>query len=194
MPKFSIARHTYTSSFILFLLFVLTSACEQHKNVKIDGSSPQFKMQQSNRLFFRNMRQTYYDMEEMKAAKMEVYRISERDTSHNAPVINAKIIQHWGQDRAYAMIDPHPFLEGIDVLKVSWADTTQNTKGTYTFPINSPQPIHYRFATELYSSIQSGHVLTLEVADQEVSLFPTHKSREPFRKTMVDFYRLVGIL
>ena len=185
----------FTTFLLLPLLFALIlSGCERHKEVGIDKDSPQFDMQDSNKLFFRNMRQSYYDLEEMKAAKMEVFRISERDTSGRAPVLQVKIVQHWSQDKAYAMIEPHALFEGMDTLKVSWADTASNTQGQYIFPVAAPQPVHYRFASEIYSSIQAGHQLKIELPKGPQPLFPTSDSREPFRKTMVDFYRLVSVL
>ncbi len=197
MRKSSFLSESYYNFFLYFLnyscIIWLFTSCAQHKEVAIDPKKPVFDTQESTKLFFRNMRQSYYDVEEMKPAKIEVFRIGERSEDPMAAVIPVKIIHQWANDKAYAMVEANEFLNGMDTLTVVWKDSTQQA-GEYIFPMASPQPKHFEFASNIYRSIQSGHQMSLKVAGEEKELFSTRESREPFRKTMVDFYRLVGLL
>lgn len=190
-----ILRHLYLIKYEFMLLLVLfISSCSIHQEVSIDKDRPKFTMWESNKLFFRNMRQPYYDCTELKEANMAIFQLSARDTSSSAPTINVKIVQQWMEGKAFAMIDFNTYMETFDPLQIVWIDSAQQ-QGLYEFQRPAKQDAHFKFATELYTSIQQGHQLHIITPDSSyIPIFQQKTHREVFRKTMVDFYRLVGLL
>jgi hypothetical protein len=152
-----------------------------------------FKTTASSLLFFKNVRQLYYDRESNEASKLELYRIGERKLNPNQPVINLIIVNNWRHDECYILLETNAFLTGSDSLRVNWTDQQTGGSGEYIFP-NGDKRTHFRFAAELYASLQAGHRLALRTDTASYPLMATDELREPFRKTMLDYFRLVGLL
>ena len=63
------------------LLSVLVFGCSNHQVQKIDKDDFRSDMTESSKLFFRNVRQTYYDVEEHQPSKSTIFRMSAREKS-----------------------------------------------------------------------------------------------------------------
>lgn len=180
--------------YLLFclLLFSILS-CNPDKDRKVDDAQAKFTTSDASELFFKNVRQGYYDKETIDDAKLDIYRIEERSQSEDQPVLNLAIVINWRYDEAYILTEPNAYLQQLDTLKVYWQDTTQQQSGYYEYlPGNKEK--HYQFASQIYNSLQDGHRLYVRPeADAEVLLLGTRNEREAFRKTMMDYYRLVDL-
>ncbi len=166
---------------VLFLI-----ACNPDKNTPIDKNKPSFTTSVSSEMFFRNLRQVYYHQILLPDGR-EQFRMRSMSTDTSQPQINLCLIADWKKDRAYIFIEPHAGFG--DTLKVRWyhGDST----GQYQY-VAGPVEEHFRFATEIYTSIQKQHRLEAYHNGQWKPAFPLGYAY--FRKTMVDFYRLVGLL
>lgn len=185
--------HLYFNIYkFVFLAFLLTAtACNVDKNKKVDTQNIQFETTDNSVLFFKNLRQSYYDKQENTVAKVDIYRYQKRNQAQNQPVINLAIVHHWRNDKAFVMIEPSELLNQEARLEVSWQDTVKQTKGKYIFDFGDME-LHYQFATSLYTSIQAKYALQIKSAGQWIDLMPTEDEKETFRKVMLDYLRLVN--
>lgn len=182
------------SIILLGLLAVIFSACNPDKTKRVSAEGGKFSTSDASELFFKNVRQLYYDKTTMKDATLDVYRIKDRNKSEDHPVLNLSIVMNWRHDEAYLLTEPNSYLQQLDTLKIFWQDTTTHQQGYYSF-FNGSKEDHFKFAAQIYQSIQRDHKLYLIRGNNEKVKFLTDKkSREAFRKTIFDYFRLVDLL
>ncbi len=171
------------------MAFLTLSACNPDKNRKVDQTTISFKTNDASKLFFKNLRQTYYDKEEMAAAKLDVYRLKKRNTGDERPVINLAIVNNWRYDEAYLLLEPNSLLQ-LNELSVNWTSEKTGEQGTINFENGNKRSI-VRFADQLYDLIQQESRLTVMIDGKSVDILNNSEDSEAFRITMVDYYRLV---
>lgn len=127
-------------------------------------------------------------MEVMDAAKLNVYRHKQRVLSTALPVLNLAIVDNWRYDEAYLLLEPNEFIGNSNELLVQWqlgevSNTIAYKQGNKTDQV--------AFADSLYNLLQQGCRFKIQINDSWVSFLDSDKSREAFRVTMFDYYRLV---
>ncbi len=180
---------------ILCFLFLTVGllACNPDKERKVNSAEAKFTTSDASELFFKNVRQGYYDKETMDAAKLNIYRIKERNQDGNQPIINLAIVINWRYDEAYVLTEPNAYLQQQDTLTIFWQDTVQQKQGIYEYLPGSKE-MHYQFASHIYNSLQDKHQLYTESPEgEQVPFLARRAEREAFRKTMMDYYRLVDL-
>lgn len=179
---------------LLFIVSLLLANCTAKSDKKIDKENIRFATSADSRLYFKNVRQIYYDRENQENTKLEIFRFAKRNKSTDSPIINVALVNNWRYDEAYVIIEPSAYLTDLNEIKVFWQDKSDtNANGTYQFAFGSKEN-HFRFATQLYESILARHVLLIEdTTGKPVKLFGTETDRDNFRKTMADYYRLVNV-
>ena len=181
---------------ILLFLVMLGSlaACNLDKDTQVDDKKAKFTTSDPSELFFKNVRQIYYDQEEMAAAKLNVFRLGDRSQAEDYPVINLAIASNWRYDEAYLLVEPNAYLEELDSIRVTWKDPANQHEGTYRWARGNKEA-QFTFASQLYRSVQRGHQLYVTNArGEQEKLLDRYDDREAFRKTMFDYYRLVDLL
>ena len=181
---------------ILFFLIaaVVLAACNLDKNTQIDDKKAKFTTSDASELFFKNVRQIYYDQEEMAAAKLNLFRLGERSQADDYPVINLAIASNWRYDEAYLLVEPNAYLEALDSIRVTWKAPESQQEGTYRWAQGNKEA-QFTFASQLYRSVQQGHQLYVtNLRGEQERLLDRYDDREAFRKTMFDYYRLVDLL
>lgn len=179
----------------LFLMLLGLSACDISGGKEVDENEAKYTTSDASELFFKNVRSIYYDKSVMDEAKLDIYKIKERLQAEGEeyPLLNLSIVVNWRYDEAYVLTEPNPYLQQMDTIRVVWQDTTNNQSGTYQFTQGN-KDAHFRFATQLYQSLQAEHQLYILKEDEQVQFMNRRDAREPFRKTMVDYFRLVDLL
>ena len=181
--------------FILMIsaAFLMTLiGCDLHKSKVIDPEKINFRTLEDTELFFKNLRQTYYDKEAVDSAGIDKYRFEDRVLDSGRPIINLMIVHNWRTDMAYIFIEPNSFFPS-DTLQVFWQASDGKAKGSYPYQKSNVRS-QLLFATQLYGSLQQEHRLWVEKEGQKYALLTDEASIEAFRITMVDFYRLVRAL
>ena len=168
---------------------VLLAACNPDKQKEVDQTTISFDTNDASKLFFKNMRQSYYDQQIMEEAKLELYRFSKRNTDNETPVINLTIVNNWRYDQAYLLLEPGAGMSLSD-LKISWTNSELGESGEIVFENGNKETI-VRFADQIYYQLQRGSQFKVMLEDGEVDILKTSQDREAFRITMVDYYRLV---
>lgn len=173
---------------------LLLSACNPSKNKKLELDQAKFSTSDASELFFKNVRQIYYDKNTLDAAKLDVYRSKDRNTSVTDPVLNLAIVINWRYDEAYLLLEPNEPLQELDTIKILWKDTVRQQQGYYTYAGGSKES-QLNFAASLYQGLQHGQEFFLIDADGgQTKFMADRKSREAFRKTVFDYFRLVDLL
>jgi hypothetical protein len=174
--------------FFLLLLSGVLLACNPDKNRKVDQATISFKTNDASKLFFKNLRQSYYDKEEMEAAKLEIYRLRKRNQSLKHPVVNLAIVNNWRFDEAYLLLEPNGLLT-LDSLIISWKNAENGTNGTIEFENGNKKAI-VKFADQIYDQIQQGSEFSVFLEGKAWDILKSSEDREAFRITMMDYYRL----
>ena len=178
---------TISASLILLL------ACNPDKDRKVDDMQAKFTTSDASELFFRNMRQSNYDKETMDEAKLDIYRMDDRSLAEDKPVLNLAIVINWRYDEAYILTEPNDYLQQLDTLKIYWQDTVQHQQGFYQY-LPGDKDTHFQFASQLYNSLQGQHQLyVMPPSGEKVPMLSRRNERETFRRTMMDYYRLVDL-
>ncbi|WP_448518073.1 hypothetical protein [Rhodoflexus sp.] len=179
---------------LLFIgLLIGCFACNPDKDTKVNSEEVHFNTSASSVLFFKNVRQLYYERQENQAAKAIIYRMRERVRDKNIPLLYPSIVLLWAQDEAAVILEKNEFLADTDTLRLVWTDTIQHIEGEYLFP-NGDKRTHYKLAAQIYRSIQENHQLWLVTDSARIPFLANERQREPFRKTMIDYFRLVNVL
>lgn len=168
-------------------------ACNPDKKTKVSTEEVHFATSASSVLFFKNVRQIFYERQENNAAKAIIYRMRERVRDKSIPLIYPSIVLLWAQDEAAVILEKNEFLAHTDTLRFTWEDTARHTSGEYFFP-NGDKRTHYKLAAQLYHSIQEEHLLWIQTDSGKIPFLTQERQREPFRKTMIDYFRLVNVL
>ena len=179
-------------SLFLFFSLLFFFACNPNKETAVDKDNPQYDTIDSSELYFRNMRKTFYDLEEMKQAGINLFRFSKRMKTNDKPILNICLVENWRTDRAYITLEPNELLAEENPIVIHWKDLKTQEEGTYQYKKGNKDE-QYRFATELYTSIQKEHQLTVDIKGKETPFLDSQEEKEAFRITMFDFYRLVTI-
>ncbi len=178
---------------IYLFALLLFSACNISEQKTVDPYDFQNEITDSSVLYFKNVRQLFYDKTIHEASKMEQFRLGSRIESDEKPIINLCIVLNILTDRGYIMVEPNMFLQVSDTITIHWEDVETQEKGTYQFT-TSAMPKHFQFASEIYTSLQKQHQLKIIINGKEYPILENDDEREAFRITMYDYYRIVGII
>jgi hypothetical protein len=180
-------KHILTSLITAAILF----SCNPDKNKRADPDKIKFTTTDDAELFFKNIRQQAYDLEEMKAANLLVYRHEDRKINPDYPLLQPALVVNWLHDEAYLLLEPNEQIPNNEPLLIAWQDSLQHKSGEYRFEFGSKEE-HLRFAGELYSSILDGHKLYYVSDSVAIPFLSNNTDRKIFRHSLLDYYRLTG--
>lgn len=176
---------------LLFLVFLLQVGCKIDREKEVDRTKFQFKIGADANLFFRNVRQIYYDRSSPDGT-WQAYRFSNRYTGNNRPVIEPVIVINWLKDEAYLLIDVNDLLSEEDMITITISDS--RTHKTDTLYLNQRgRERMLEFGSKLYEAIQANQKLAVKSKEEFVPILTEEIDREAFRITLSDFYRLTRV-
>lgn len=177
---------------ILIVAWVfLLASCQIDKDKKINRDKFSFKTGDDTEIFFKNMRQSYYGIEENKQANFNLFRFKETPDIKDVPQVKPVIVINYLQDEAYIMLETNSFFKDYQPMHFQWQDSTQST-GDISLEAYNREAI-LEFSTQLYESIIKNHQLSTEINGKQYKIFVDRKEREAFRVTLSDYYRLTRI-
>jgi hypothetical protein len=178
----------------LIIVALVVCSCNLTPEKKVDQNEAKFSTSTDSRLFFKNVRQIYYDLEIPENTKLEVYRFGKRNLTPDKPILNVALVNNWLHDQAYVIVEPNAYFDNMSSIEVEWQDDVSKQSGVYRFNFG-PKDTHFKFASEIYQSILAKHKLLVFNSDKQwVDLFQSETDRDNFRKTMKDYYRLVNLM
>jgi hypothetical protein len=174
----------------LFVVITLAFfSCNPDKNTPIDQSKVTFKTSSSSKLYFKNIRQSYYDFEEMEMAKLEIFRLKKREQTEEHAVINISIVNNWRYDEAYILLEPNALIQQ-DSLKLRWTNKESRESDTISYAQGNKSEI-LKFADLVYQQIQNKSSFEIKSNSIWLPFMDATLEREAFRITMFDYYKLV---
>ncbi len=184
-------KHKYLA--FLPVLSCLIAACTLDKDKKVDKDNPRHGTTDSSVMFFKNMRQYYYEKDENRETGIVQYRYKEQPALNSAePGLAAAIVYNWRSGQAYILVETSVFFEDEAPIVVEWESQTKGENGQFVFERGNSHE-HFVFAAELYTALQEGHGLSFLAKGSKYPLFVNKQAREAFRITLSDYYRLVGV-
>ncbi len=173
-----------------FLISALFPACQLDRQEKVDRKKFTFTIGADSYLFFKNVRQIYYDFTDLPQAHSHVYRFTDRYKGEERPMIHPTIVVDWQQDEAYLLIETNSAVEDL-TIRVKEINSKNGVTYTYTLNARGRENM-LEFATKVYEGIMEKNQLYLLLSETEVPLF-TEADAENFRIVMADYYRLTRI-
>ena len=176
---------------IAFLLVLVITGCKIDDDKTINRDKLSFKIGTDTQLFFKNVRQSYYDFEENKAAKVNVFRFSERSVNPEEVVLNLAIVINYLQDEAYLLIEPSEAAGNEHIQLKAQDPNTGDIKEVSLNEMNREAMLN--FCTDIYELLVQGNQFELRMGEEWRPVFDTHETREAFRITVSDYYRLTRV-
>ncbi len=174
---------------ILFILAGLFS-CNIDRDKSVDREKFKFRTGDDTELFFKNVRQSDYNLEENQAAGLRVFRHENIQPADSVPVIVPAIVMNVLQDEAYILLEPANGLEAEDPLTIVLIGSTDSD----TLKLELPnRENNLEFATRIYEHLQAGGRFNVILNGNYVPFLADPDYRESFRITMGDYYRLTRI-
>jgi hypothetical protein len=154
----------------------------------VEKTEIHFKTRPDTELYFKNVRQLYYDLEEQPNTKLNLYRFSKRNKTDKKPLLNLVIVHNWRYNEAYLLVETN--LPKNQPLSVSWRDKA-GKQGEIIFK-NGDKTTHFEFANAIYQGILQEYNFYQLIDNQELIILNKLNECEAFRITMLDYLKLVG--
>jgi len=108
------------------ILFLLLSSCS-YKKPHSSGQRP-FSVKPDRVLFFKNVRQIYYENEEQKATGLILYRHHQRCKDPKKTCLSLAIVHNWRYEEAYLLIELNDQMVRNLQLNFKTKDTKDSVK------------------------------------------------------------------
>ncbi|QSE98031.1 hypothetical protein [Fulvivirga lutea] len=177
--------------YVVAVLFLVLFGCQLDSDKAINRDKFTFKIGSDTQLFFKNVRQSYYDLEENKAANFNVFRLSKRVQSVDRPLLNLAIVINYRQDEAYLLLEPSMDLAELPITIIAEYDSIQTRKEITLAEQNRESTLH--FAADLYESILAGGTFYIRSDSTDIPILTSQQEREAFRITVSDYFRLTRV-
>ncbi len=170
------------------LLIVINLSCATGTSRLIEAEKLNFSYTDDAYLFFRNMRQTGYHIENLEDKEVRLY--THDDYADKSP-LKTTMVANWKANKAYAIMVLRDSVS-LNDISIYWKGEVD--KGEVIFP-NTRRQGELVALTAIYNHMLQQHELSIEIeGGREELLFADADSREAFRISMYDFYRLTGVL
>lgn len=176
--------------YFVFLL-ILLQACNADQTKKVDLERPDFETDDASELFFKNIRQSSYRVEENTEGGLVLFRHKEWPVADEGAVFVPVIVFNWRQDKAYMMIEWLSFEEDDMPIELFVHQQEQEAQSiTYTTGNMKEQLL---FLTRIYNGIVDGASIMIIKDGVAQPFFQTDNQRQLFRVIMFDYFRLTGL-
>ena len=171
------------------LVFVLVMSFFNEKRANNSGKEPSpMRMGDAERIFFKNVRAAYYDIENRKDAKMTIYRHGKRKKDTNLPNLVFSIILNQGTDEAYIFLEPD-FAEFPIHLK--WSHPDKNLEGGITFE-GGDKFAHFEFAQKIAPLLLEKVYFEIKKTDGWLPLWEDEIEKNAVSVTIEDYQKLIN--
>lgn len=175
----------------LLLLIFFLPACEADHSKSAARKKLRFTTTDDAQLFFKNLRRTDYDYQNLAASQLDIFRHSERPQQAAYPLLLPALVMNRQHNEAYILLEANEALGELVPLQLEWRDKAGQKKGQYILEsLNKMEQL--RFADQLYQGMRQGQQFYLLRDSLSLPLLNLPADRRVFRTTMADFYQLTG--
>ncbi len=173
------------------IFFALTS-CKIDRKETVDRDKFTFRYTDDAYLFFRNIRQVYYDFQDLPQARWHAYRLSNRYSGNQRPALNPVIVVSWETKEASLLIEGNELLMSEPEFVIR--EINPQSGATYSYRLRERgRENMLEFATKIYEGILAENGLNILYNGQYYPLFPEEDDADNFRVVLADYYRLTRI-
>jgi hypothetical protein len=177
------------SKALAVLLVALVAGCKIDRDKKVDRNKYTFSVGDDAELFFRNVRQIYYDRSSPDGT-WQAYRFGGRHQGNERPIIHPVIVINWLKDEAYLLIDTNEVLSREDFLRIKIV----NKKDTMLIDLKERgRERMLEFGSVIYEALQQKDSVLVWQQGKYVPIFIDEEERESVRIPIADFYRLTQV-
>ncbi|PSL04382.1 hypothetical protein [Cecembia rubra] len=172
------------------LLFVFLLSFFNERRADNSGEANSLlRITDADRLFFKNVRAAYYDLEGRDDAKINIYRYGKRIQEEQSPNLNLSILINRIKDEAYIFVEPIP--ETLP-FKLIWNNQSKQESGELTF-YGGGTLEHYDFVSKLSPLLEENFRLEMELENGErYEILTDPKQRNALKTTIKDYFRLIN--
>ena len=170
------------SSFGLVLVFSFFNSYRADNS----GEDRTFKISDSDKLYFLNVRSIHYDRELRRDAGMTLFRHGKRFQSDSLPTFHPLIILNPVKDDAYVFFELQHAEYPIRLRTSSGSDAQ-----AIDFSNGNNQD-HLRLMNQLKTWIEADYQIQLEINNQIFPLWSSEKEKEVFKTIAEDYFRLLN--
>lgn len=167
----------------VFLVFALSFFNE--KRADNTGEDRTYKVNDSNRLFFMNLRAIYYDKEVRADAKMALFRHKKLDLSGNEESLNLVIILNSLKDESYIYFEPK---------NVNWPIhiKAESLNGNKQFHFeNGNNDLFFSYLQELRPWLKNDVLFSIQIEGTWKRIWKTEEEREAVKEIADDYFKLL---
>jgi hypothetical protein len=170
----------------IVLVFILSFFNEKRANNS--GLEPsEMRIADSERLFFKNIRASSYDLEARNDAKMNIYRHSDREKSIEKPSLNFAIIINRVSDEAYIYVENYP--EDLPLI-VQITDVEGKIEELTFYGGNKLD--HFNFSMTFYRKLLYAAQIKMKVGEKWVLIDEEEKQRDVLKTIFIDYLKLIN--
>lgn len=172
------------------LLFVLVMSFFNERRANNSGKeeSP-MSISDADRLYFKNVRATYYDIEDRKDAKMTIYRYGKRAKTEEIVSVGLSILLNRVKDEAYIFVES---TSGEFPIKIRWTNVENKSKNGELVFEGGDKYSHLAFVEELYPFILENTLLELWHEGRYIPILEGDVDKDALRITITDYYKLIN--
>lgn len=169
------------------LVFVFILSFFNEKRANNSGKEESIlSITDAERLYFKNVRGLFYDLEGRDDAKMSVYRYGKRVQEANHPLLNVSILINRVKDEAYIYVEP-----SSDLSSFALKATVEGHTDTLEF-ISGDKFAHFNFVEKLYPFLIENAYFEILIDKVWVPILEDEKELDALRIPIKDFYRLIN--
>ena len=172
-------------------IFVLVMSFFNGKRANNSGKAPSpMRMTDPERIYFKNVRSAYYDIENRRDAKMTVYRHGKRAKNPEEPTLVFSIILNQVNDEAYIFLEPN--FEDLPI-RMKWLVPEKNQEGEIVFE-GGDKFAHFEFAQQITPLLQGNALFEVLVKENWIPLWEDEKEKNAVLVTIEDYQKLINLL
>jgi hypothetical protein len=166
--------------------------CKIDRKSVIDRDKFSYSYSDDSFLFFRNVRQIYYDFQDLPEAHWYAFRWSDRYKQNDIPTITPVIVVDWYKKETYILVEANEPLQQESQLLIKETNSSTGKSYTYTLKDRGRENM-LEFATKIYEGLMVKNMLLINVNGSYQPLFHGEDAAESFRVVMADYYRLTHV-
>ncbi|SMD42391.1 hypothetical protein SAMN00777080_0940 [Aquiflexum balticum DSM 16537] len=172
----------------LLFVFVMSFFNERRANNSGKEESP-MSIGDAERLYFKNVRAAYYDIEDRKDAKMTIYRYGKRAKIEEVLSIELSILLNKVKDEAYIFVESS---SGEFPIKIRWSNLEQkDRKGELVFE-GGDKFQHLGFVEKLYPLLLENTSFELWNDGKFTPILVDDNEKEALLITVKDYFKLIN--
>ncbi|MCH7401238.1 hypothetical protein ACFOUP_06760 [Belliella kenyensis] len=169
------------------IAFVLILSFFDEKKANNTGAlDSELAITDAERLYFKNVRGIFYDIENRADAKMQLYRYGKRIKEAEHPLINTSILINRVKLEAYIFVETNPELNSFELL-------AHYDNGTDTLIFNQGDKFsHFQFVKKLSPLLENDVRFEMLSPQGKLPVLQNPKEIDALRIPIKDFYRLIN--